>query len=115
MSGPSRGRYHIFPECNGVRFCTLARQREAPHGLHAAAPPHETPYPKLCSTLHKRATGKSACAILSLDESLAAAIDAAACSRGVTRSDMMFIIVRQHLHGVGKRIEHRFSARCMKV
>ncbi len=55
----------------------------------------------LVALLLVRATGKSVRANLSLDEGLVAAIDAAARSRGVTRSGMVSIIVRQHLHEMG--------------
>ena len=55
----------------------------------------------LVAVLLVRATGKSVRANLSLDEGLVAAIDAAARSRGVTRSGMVSIIMRQHLHEMG--------------
>ena len=55
----------------------------------------------LVAVLLARATGRSVRANLSLDEGLVAAIDAAAHSRGVTRSGMVSIIVRQHLHEMG--------------
>ena len=55
----------------------------------------------LVAVLLVRATGKSVRANLSLDEGLVAAIDAAARSRSVTRSGMVSIIVRQHLHEMG--------------
>ena len=55
----------------------------------------------LVAVLLVRATGRSVRANLSLDEGLVAAIDAAARSRGVTRSGMVSIIVRQHLHEMG--------------
>lgn len=55
----------------------------------------------LAAVLLVRATGRSVRANLSLDEGLVAAIDAAARSRGVTRSGMVSIIVRQHLHEMG--------------
>ena len=55
----------------------------------------------LVAMLLVRATGRSVRANLSLDEGLVAAIDAAARNRGVTRSGMVSIIVRQHLHEMG--------------
>ena len=55
----------------------------------------------LAAVLLVRATGKSVRANLSLDEGLVAAIDAAAHSRGITRSGMVSIVMRQYLHEMG--------------
>ncbi len=47
-----------------------------------------------------RASGRTVRANLSLDEGVIAALDAAADARGVTRSGMVSILVRQHMHEV---------------
>jgi predicted RNase H-like HicB family nuclease len=51
----------------------------------------------LAAILVIRSTGKPVRANLSLDEGIVSAIDAAAHKRGVTRSAMVEILVRQHL------------------
>lgn len=51
----------------------------------------------LAATLLVRSTGKPVRANLSLDEGVVSAIDAAARTRGVTRSAMVEILARQHL------------------
>lgn len=51
----------------------------------------------LAAILLVRSTGKPVRANLSLDEGVVSAIDAAARTRGVTRSAMVEILARQHL------------------
>ena len=51
----------------------------------------------LAAVLLVRSTGKPLRANLSLDEGIVSAIDAAARSRGVTRSAMVEILAREHL------------------
>lgn len=55
----------------------------------------------LAALLLVRATGKPVRANLTLDEGLVDALDAAAHRRGVTRSGMVSLVLRQYLHDMG--------------